>query len=131
MVRKSASAWQGCRWSESPLMTGTEPVAARSIRIWCENVRAMIPSTIPDRVRATSPTDSLRPREISPPWMAMACPPSCVMPASKLTRVLRRLLEDHGECLARERVRVPRGVLLDARGQLEDLPDLLGRQVMD
>src|SRR5262245_31617208 len=58
-----------------------------SISSWWLKVRAMIPSTMPSSVCATSPIASRLPRPTSLPWMAMAWPPSWVMPVSKETRV--------------------------------------------
>jgi len=45
IVMTSASSWQGCRWSVSPLMTGTEAYSANSSSSDCSYVRTISPST--------------------------------------------------------------------------------------
>ena len=68
-------------------MTGTVACSTSSASVVWKAVRAMIASTRRLMTRAVSATVSWPPRWISPGRRYCACPPSSVMPASKLIRV--------------------------------------------
>jgi len=110
---------------------GTVAWRARSTIAWCEKVRAMMPSAMPDRVRAMSATLSRFPIETSDGPREMACPPSCVIRLEADARAQRRLLEDHRQ---RPSAAAPPGRsrgLLHLRGEVQNLQDLLARQIVD
>jgi hypothetical protein len=53
-VKMSAMAWQGCSWSVSPLITGTDAASANRVQMSWPNVRIMTPPTMRSRFFATS-----------------------------------------------------------------------------
>ena len=83
---------------------GMRVFSAKISRLLCENTLATIQSTIRSSTLAISDSGSRVPNPISVLLKKMQCPPICLIPTSKLTRVLKEGFSNTRATVLSERI---------------------------